>query len=211
MKTLAFDMPDLTSVENLMVERLNETTLKADSPVICINRGRKPRQVTYDGEHLTVPVGYFRTEYGAAQHMQKHLIVPGTRNAESGGFVSWVAILGSDDGRVAVDPAESCAPFDDDELNSFGESLEGLAREGRDPLVPVKTAAARAMSRSQGGSLRPQISATEQVSEAAREAAEVVFEPPVESETRQAEAAAAVERSAASVPAPRPMRSPARR
>jgi hypothetical protein len=199
MKEAAYEMPDLTQVENLMVERMGETTLKPDSPVICLNRGRKPLQVTWDGNHIPVPVGYFRTEYAAALHMQRHLIVPGTRNLEVGAFVSWVSILGSDDGRVAVDPVEMHQPFTDDELQHFGESIEGLARDGRDPLVPMRTSVGRAMSRTQGfgGGLRPQISAAEQASAVAAEAAAAVFDPPASSDTRAAEAEAAVERGSA--------------
>src|SRR5687768_6306206 len=110
MKTPAFEMPDPAEVANRRVERMNETTLEAESLVYCINRGRKVLKVTFNGEHLEIPPGKFRTEYGAAQHMQKHLIVPGTRNVEVGGYVSWIAILGNDDGRVAVDPPETHEP-----------------------------------------------------------------------------------------------------
>jgi hypothetical protein len=211
MRANAFEMPDLTQVENIMVERLNETTLKPDSPVICVNRGRQPLQVTFNAEHLTVPVGHFRTEYAAAMHMQRHLIVPGTRNLEVGAFVSWVAILGSDDGRVAVDPPDQCVPFTDEELQQFGEKIEGLASDGRDPLVPLRTSAGRAMSRGQGvANLRPNIDAREQGSAAAAEAAAHVFDAPEGSLTREAEAQAGAERGSEPagvepVPQPRPM------
>lgn len=209
MKENAFEMPDQSSVENILVERQGETTLRHNSPVLCINRGRKPLQVTFDGNHLTVPVGHFRTEYAAAQHMQRHLIVPGTRNLEIGGHKSWVSILGSDDGRVAVDNPEECQPFTDDELQQFGEKIEGLAPDGRDPLVPLRTSVGRAMSRSQGeGGLRPSISAREQASPAAAEAAEHVFDAPEGSATRDAEQLAASERVASDPdpqPQPRPM------
>lgn len=220
-RTPTFEMPDLTQVENLLIERLGETTLKHDSPVICINRGRKPLLVTFDGNHITVPPGHFRTEYGAAQHMQKQQIVPGTRNLEEGGFVSWVSILGSDDGRVAIDTPAMCQPFSDEELQHFGEPIEGLSPEGRQNLVPMRVRDARAMSRSQGlggGSMAPQVSVDQQASEAAKEAGEHVFEPPAESLTRQAEAEAATARargdegdSGGAPPSPRPMRSRQRR
>jgi hypothetical protein len=207
MKTLAFEMPEMTEVANLMVERLNETTLKPDSPVICMNRGRKPLPVTFNGEHLIVPAGPFRTEYGAALHMQKHLIVPGTRNVEVGGFQSWIAILGSDDGRLSHDPHETHAPFTDEELTAFGEPIEAIARDGHEQMAVVKVSTARAMSRSQGvGGIRPVIDANQQATPAAREAAEHVFEPPAERETDIAQNEFAAEAEPA--PRPRAMRKP---
>ena len=208
MKTPAFEMPDPAEVANLMVERLNETTLKPDSPVYCLNRGRKLLYVTFNGEHLEIPVGKFRTEYGAALHMQKHLIVPGTRNVEVGGFQSWIAILGSDDGRLSVDPHETHVPFTDEELSAFGEPIEAIARDSHEQMSVVRVSTARAMSRSQGvGGIRPVIDAGQQATPAAREAAEHVFEPPVERETQIAQNEAASERAPEAVPAPRPMRS----
>lgn len=206
MRTPAFEMPDLTQVENLMVERIGETTLQPESPVLCINRGRKPLEVTWNANHLTIPVGVFRTEYAAALHMKKHLIVPGTRT-EVGGWVSWVGILGSDDGRIAVDPPSAHVPFTDEELGAFGEPIEAIERSGTEGVATVRVAQARAMSRSQGvGGLRPQISANEQATPAAAEAAAHVFDPPAESETRAAQSEAAAE--AEPSPRPRPMRKP---
>lgn len=188
----AFDMPE--QLTQLNVRRLNETTLRPDTPVVCLNRGRVPLETTFDGNHIPIPVGHFVTEWGAAQHMKDRLIVPGTRNLQVGGFVSWIAVLGSEDQRIAVDKPEDCLPFTDEELQAFGESIEGLSREGRDQLQPVRVQQARAMSRTQGvggGLPRPSIDAGQQVTEAAAEAAEHVFDPPDESATREAEAVAA--------------------
>lgn len=116
MKTPAFELPEGTEVASLLIQRMNETSLKPDSPVIVINRGRKPLEMTFDGNHIPIPVGYFETEYGAALHFKDRAVVPGTRNLEVGGFISWFSILGSSDGRVAVDPPEQCVPLKDSAL-----------------------------------------------------------------------------------------------
>lgn len=201
-----FTVPDAPT-QRLLVARLEETTLKPDTPVLCCNRGRKPLQVTFDGNHLVLPVGYFITEYGAALHMQKALIVPGTRNLEVGGFVSWISILGKEDGTYGVDPESTHEPFTDEELQAFGESIEGLARDGRGELVAVSTSFARSRSRNQGGSLKPLIGADEQASPFAAEAAANVFDKNETSDAHVAEAEAAAEREPASVaPAGRPKR-----
>lgn len=227
MKARAFELPDGVEVASLLIERMNETSLKPDSPVIVLNRGRKVMEMTFDGNHIPIPVGYFETEYGAALHFKERAVVPGTRNLEVGGFVSWFAIIGSSDGRVAVDPPEMCQPFTDEELQAFGESIEAIDRKamsGPDRnVVRVGTQAARAMSRSQGAAMRVAIDTTGQVSDAAAEAAAHVFEPPTEplaSREAEFEAGRRTEEPAAyeppvyapppvdeNLPAPRPMRS----
>jgi hypothetical protein len=214
--TPVFDLPDHKGIVNLLVERMNETTLQPGSAVLCLNRGRTPLTVRFNGEEITVPSGvraggdpenpedwqFFKTEYAAAQHMQRHLIVPGTRNIEVGGFVSWIAIKGSDDGRIAVDSPETCALFTDEELTNFGEAVEAIDRKAlSDPAAReatvVRTSVAAARSRTQAvGGLRPAIEGKQQVSNAAAEAAAHVFEPPAESATRQAEAEAAADSGA---------------
>jgi len=206
----AFEIPEMTGVSNLMVERIGETTLKPDTPVICLNRGRRPLSETFDGNHVTLPAGgftedgsvrgYFRTEYGAAMHFQKRLIVPGTRTLDDGGFVSFIAILGSDDGRQRVDQPEHCQPFSDEDLQRFGEKVEGIDRsapgvDAAQDMRVISTGTARAAVRGQG--LRPQIDVGAQATSAAAEAAQEVFAPPAESLTREAEAEAAAERTVA--------------
>ena len=204
MTAAAFTMPDTSQVANLMVERLNETSLKPDSPVICINRGRKVLKDMWDGNPVEIPPGHFRTEYGAAQHFQRRLIVMGTRNLEVGGYVSWISILGSDDGRVPVDKPEDCEPFTDEELQAFGEKIEAIDRSAfsnpadRDVRL-LRTSRVAAASPSYGH--RPVIDASTQGSDGAAAAAAEVFTPPPTSATREAEAEAASE-----APQPRPMR-----
>ncbi len=216
MKASAFELPDDTIPQNLLVERMNETTLKPDSPVVALNRGRNELVSTFNGEHITIPAGLFVTEYRAAKHFQDRLVVPGTRNLEVGGHVSWIAILGSEDRRLLVDPVEMHVPFTDDELQTFGESVEAIDRRsvlgpGRD-VMTIRTQTARARSRAQGfESQRPQIDTGQQASEAAAEAAEHVFDPPVGSATRASEQDAATDPEAAGVePAPRAMRTRSR-
>jgi hypothetical protein len=221
MKEAAFNVPDRESVDVLLTERQNETTLKPDSPVICINRGRNVLEVTYNAEHLRIPgtrvvngvvkPGYFVTEYHAAQHFQNRCVVPGTRNLEQGGHVSWIGILGSQDGRVKVDSDELCEPFTDDELALFGEKIEAIDRSALTgaaaDVVPVRTSVARAMVRGQGVSgPRAQIDASQQASELAAEAAGHVFDPVVGSDASVAQVEAANDHDASAAPAPRPMR-----
>lgn len=190
----AFELPAGVEVENLSVQRLNETTLRPTTPVVCINRGRKPLNDMFDGVAVTIPPGVFVTEYGAAKHFQDRLIVPGTRNLDLGGFVSWIGIIGTEDRRQRVDPPEVCEPFTDEELQTFGEKVEGLDRGAlanpadRDVKV-MKTSFASSMSRAHG--LRPNVAADAQASEEAAERAAHVFDAPDESATRQAEAEAA--------------------
>jgi hypothetical protein len=193
-KTPVFTMPD-GEVADLLVERLDEVGLAHDTPVICINRGRNTLDDTFNARHVTIPPGYFRTEYGAALHFQKRLIVPGTRNLEQGGYVSFIGILGSENGKNKVDDESRCTPFTDEELTKFGEKIEGIDRDAlggnaKDVQV-IPTSIARAQSRNQSASMRPQISADEQATPEAAAAAAHVFEPPTESATREAEAEAA--------------------
>mgnify|MGYP001581463998 FL=1 len=225
MKTApAFEFPEDVEVEDLTIARLNDASIEPTTPVICLNRGRKPIEMKFDGRDRILPVGYFVTEHGAARHFQERAVVPGTRNVEVGGHVSWFAILGTTDKRIAVDPPEMCVPFTDEELSAFGESLEAIDRKamtGADRFVtPVRTQAARAMSRSQGaGGMRPVLDARTQVSDAAAEASAHIFDPPTEelathvSEAEAAQEPVAVSASdaAADAPAPRAMRSRARR
>lgn len=201
-----FALPDESVVvANLIAEGANAIVLTPTSRVICINRGRKPLFEMFDARPCEIPPGYFKVEYGAAKHFQTRLIVPGTRNIEVGGYVSYIGILGSEDGQIKVDDASLCQPFTDEELQTFGVKVEGLDRtalEGvaRDVTV-IKTATARAFSRTQGAGLKPQINANEQASPGATEAAETVFDRPEESDTRAAadDAAAHEEPAAAAV------------
>lgn len=206
----AFEMPALDRITGKAV-RMGETVLQPDALVIAINRGRKPLQFTFDANHIDLPAGgfdergeptgFFRIEYGAALHAQRHLIVPGTRNLEVGGFVSWIAILGSDDGRIKVDPPDHCRPFTDEELSGYGEAIEGLSREGREGLQPIALSTARAMSRSQGVKPQVEIDASRQASDAAAEAAANLY--PEGRDPRESDPAFVAEDAA---PRPAPMR-----
>lgn len=213
-KQTAFPLPDMSDVANLMVERLNETTLKPDSPVICRNRGRRPIEGTFNGEHIVIPPGLFRTEYAAAKHFQQRSVVPGTRNLEVGGHVSWIGILGSDDGRVKVDSEDQTEPFTDEELQHFGEKVEAIDRSALTGaaahVVSVRTSVARSMVRGQAvGGFAPQIDTGNQASDIASEAAAHVFDKVQGSDAVVAQAEAASERSADTgdvAPQPRQMR-----
>lgn len=213
MKAPAFDIPEeLGDPLNLLAEGETSAALKPDSRVLCLNRGRRDLDSMFNGENKTIPAGLFVTEFREAQHFKDRLVVPGTRNLEVGGHVSWITILGSEDQRVLVDPVEMHVPFTDEELQTFGEKIEAIDRSsvigaGRN-VTTMRTQTARAMSRSNFQGMRPQVDAGDQVSDAASEAADHVFEPPTEPlATRQAEHEAAAE----GAPSPRPMRGRARR
>lgn len=198
-----FALPDDgAAIASLVLDAANEVALTPSRVMICINRGRTPLKEMFDARACDIPPGYFKVEYGAAKHFQTRLIVPGTRNLEVGGYVSYIGILGTEDGQIKVDDEANCQPFTDEELQTFGVKVEGIDRSsvegsGRDVTL-IRTATARAMSRSQGAGLKPQISANEQASPGAEEAAAHIFDPPAESDTRAAaDQAAAHEEPAA--------------
>lgn len=119
---------DRSKVVNIMPEHARGTEMKPWTPVICVNRG--PTRITdkYDGNDYEIePYMLFEVTYGAALHLQKRAIVPGTRNPDLNDpfrpqMISWIGIHG-------VDPAEACEPFSPQQLEYFGEKVEGLARE----------------------------------------------------------------------------------
>jgi hypothetical protein len=190
-----FAVPEVDA-KNLLHSQQIANTIPLNAPVLCINRGRKTLLDTFNANHIEIPPGHFITEYEAAQHFRERLIVPGTKNLEVGGFVSWIGILGTTDGRIAVDAEALCQPFTDEELQAFGEKVEAIDRNAfSDPrarnVAVVRTSAAHAASAQHG--IRPQIDASAQVSEQAREAAEHVFEPPTENLARQDAQEAAAE------------------
>lgn len=193
--TQGFALPDGVRPVQLRTAILEQSTLLPNSPVLCINRGRTVLKDTYDGIHVEIQPGYFETEYGAAQHFQRRLIVPGTRNLERGGYQSFIGILGSSDGRVRVDAEELCQPFTEDELLEMGQKIEAFERSEDDKLtvkrVSGSMAGRTAMLGAHTGTARgTQISADRQATPAAEERAAEVFAPPTSSDTREAEAEA---------------------
>ena len=215
----AFEVPDRNDIADLSSSASNQSqTIRDSDLVLCINRGRKPLKETFDSAHHEIPVGYFKTEFGRALHYQRKLIVPGTRNIEVGGHVSFIGILGTDDGRVAYDTPENCVPFTDEELTTFGERIEAIDRsafssEADREVVPVKTRNLGGVRR--GGSMKPNVDVSQQASEAAKEAAAHVFEPSDEPNlAKQDQLAASTEQSdedGGEAPQPRPMRSQRKR
>jgi len=157
--------------------------------VLCINRGRKVLTDTFDARHLEIPSGPFYIEYAAAKHLQARLIVPGTKNITSGGYVSYIGIRG-------IDPEALCEPFTDEELERYGEAHEAIDRSedhgfGRD-VKTVPTNAVRAASPTLGtGRGQAGIDASAQATPEAEAAAAEVLAPPTESATRDDAAEAA--------------------
>jgi hypothetical protein len=177
------EIPDGHHVADLVPEDAKANELNDQTIVTCLHRGRKPISDTFDGRHFTVPAGYVRMPYGQALHIQRRAIVPGTKNLEVGGFVSWLAIVG-------VDAPELCVPFTDEELVRFGEAVEAIDRSAMsDPadrdVTLMRTGAARAAMPGQGlvggpsmsGPRKPVIDGSVQATDAAREAAKHVMEP----------------------------------
>jgi len=132
---------DLSEVVPLLPAHKQKQELTPDTPVICLNRGPKELRDMHDAQEYVIPPGAkFQVAYATAQHFQRRLIVPGTRNPNVHDtsvplFVSWIAIFG-------VDPPEACQPFTDEQLKRFGEKAEGLNREvlgGSDRDVQVRS------------------------------------------------------------------------
>lgn len=189
---------DLSEVVTLLPAHKQKQELQPETPVICINRGPlELRDMWNADEYVIPPFAKFQVAYAAAQHFQKRLIVPGTRNPNMHDTsvplqVSWIAILG-------VDPPAACEPFSDEFLARFGSKSEAINREaltGADRDVQVRSTGELARGLSGlglvpsgggggGGSMRPQ----QQVIGSA-EAVERALEP-VEGSDAQAEFAKA--------------------
>lgn len=120
---------DHAAVMDLTPETKAGTELLPTTLVTCINRGPKTIRDMFDAQVYEIPpYAQFRVMYEVAAHIQRRNIVPGTRNPDPTDstrpqFVPWIAIIG-------LDPEDTWQPFTDQELEAFGESLEGLDRSG---------------------------------------------------------------------------------
>lgn len=209
------ELPDGHKAVDLVAEDAKANELTPETIVTVVNRGRKPLSDMFDGRHYHVPAGYARMPYGAAVHFQKRAVVPGTRNLEQGGYVSWFGILGVDDPSM-------CEPFTDEYLESVGEKAEAIDRSAfSDPadrdVTVVKTNTARASQPGQGliggagGSMRrAQHDTGGQATPAAEEAAAHIMDTPASNAAAEDTAAALadgyVPGADAGAPAPRPRR-----
>lgn len=176
-------LPDGHQVVDLVPEDAKANELTPDTIVVVLNRGRKPVSDMFDGRTYHVPVGYSRMPYGAAVHFQKRAVVPGTKNLEIGGWLSWLVMPG-------IDAPELCTPFSDEDLTKYGEAVEAIDRSAfSDPadrdVTLLRTGAARAAMPGQGmvggasfgGPRRPSLDAGTQATPAAEEAAAHIMEP----------------------------------
>jgi hypothetical protein len=124
---------DLSQVITLLPAHKQKQELSPETPVFCINRGPFELRDMHNADPYVVPPSaVFQVSYATAQHLQKRLIVPGTRNpnpydASVPQFVSWIGIRG-------VDPDDQCVPFDEDFLDRYAGKSEGLNREGLSPV-----------------------------------------------------------------------------
>lgn len=148
--------------------------------VLCRNRGRRPVEDTFDGTQYRIPPGLFKCRYDMAKHVQRRAIVPGTRNLQTGGYVSFIGILRSADEReIPVDPPEWCTPFTDHELRQMGERVEGIDRTTGVAVAPltIGQAMAQTMRSTSPFGGRSGIDLSEQASEEAAARAEEVLAP----------------------------------
>lgn len=192
---MGFDIPAGPIAVLSVEQQASKSAIDPSEMVICINRGRRVLEDTFNAEHVKIHPGLFQTQYGAALHFQRRLIVPGTRSAEhKNTYTSFIGILGTADQRIAVDTSDKCRPFTEAELHLMSEQVEAIDRGAiSDPagrsVTLISTSAARAASGSLGGQpLSTGVDGSVQVSDLAREAATHALEPPTESETRNAEA-----------------------
>lgn len=120
---------DLAQVVDLTPETKAGAELKPETLVLCINRGPKLIRDMFDAQVYEIPpYAEFRVQYQVAAHIQRRNIVAGTRNPDPTDstkpqYVPWIAIIG-------LDPEETWQPFTAEELDAFGEPLEGLDRSG---------------------------------------------------------------------------------
>lgn len=165
-------------VADLVPESADGARLTPDTAVLVVNRGRAPLRAKFDGRDYVIPPGEVIMPYGAARHFQQRLIIPGTRNPETGAVQSYLGIRGLDDDWM-------CLPLTDDECDRYGEAKEAIDRAALTNPVDrevqyVSTGAGRPMPR-QG--LRPQIDTSVQATPEAHAAAAHIWDRPTESAT----------------------------
>jgi hypothetical protein len=171
-----YDRPDTAglTIHAVVPEDASGRELNAQTEVIVINRGNRPLTVKFDGQDHVFQAGYNSVTFGIAKHAQEKLIVPGSKNIESGGFESFIGIPN-------VDPPSLCEPFTPDELQKFGEKVEAIDRTGREAefvVTATQTARAKLPGQSAMRSRRPQADGAQQFSPQAAEAARLAMVPP---------------------------------
>lgn len=157
-------------VQALKPQSSGEDTLKPESEVLCINRGRETYTDMFDSRTYVIEPGYFTVAYGAALHFQARAVVPGSRNPETGFQASFIAIIGTVNPKTnglevkrTIDEPVQWQPFTDEECREYNHAVEAIDRAAMlDPIDPnvqiVPTlgqanedAKARAQSRLKGG------------------------------------------------------------
>jgi hypothetical protein len=122
METERPHLPGVVEVQQLTRQGVDTIVITPDTQVLCLHRGRRQTEDgkpvyhanasgnrrtgwreqyfagdykdTYDGNHYVVAPGYFTAPYGAAKHFQERAVVPGSRNPETQGQRSFIAIVG---------------------------------------------------------------------------------------------------------------------
>lgn len=98
--------------------------LTPETIVTVINRGHATLVRMFDARNYAIrphTVGLHTMPYGAALHFQKHCVVQGTREFETGAQESYLGIIG-------VDQPAACEPFTVEECEQFGQRIEALSR-----------------------------------------------------------------------------------
>lgn len=174
-------VPPGETINQVMPESAEGLELTPERIVEVINRGREIVTEKWNGENYSFAPGRNHATYAVAAHAQNKAVVPGSRNVETGTYLSWLGI-------TDIDPPEACVPFTDEEIASFKGKPEAVERKGTEVRL-VGTAEARAKLPGQGAgrltqagggrSRRPVSDGGQQASPQAEEAARLAMVPPV--------------------------------
>ena len=103
--------------------------LTPQSPVIIIHRGGPIIEDKFDAVDWVVPPnGTYQVPYEVALHLKARNIVPGSRQAATGGKqISQIGIISTAWG-VPIDRPQDCEPFTDEQVKYYWSHNEGIDR-----------------------------------------------------------------------------------
>lgn len=171
METERPHLPGVVEVQQLTRQGVDTIVITPDTQVLCLHRGRRQTEDgkpvyhanasgnrrtgwreqyfagdykdTYDGNHYVVAPGYFTAPYGAAKHFQERAVVPGSRNPETQGQRSFIAIVGvvqalpggGFEVLKSVDDPQDWEPFTDEQCHDYEIAFEAIDRDAMvDPI-----------------------------------------------------------------------------
>lgn len=167
-------LPMDAALHQVVPENQHGDILKPETKVVIVHRGDQPLVVKWDARDHVIRPGYNEVEYQVALNAQAHLIVPGSRNVETGTFESYIGIVG-------IDPPEMCEPLSPVENAAAQAKVEAIDRTGQDgkfKVLQTSTARARMSGQGAGRARRPVSDGSVQASPAAMEAARYAMQPP---------------------------------